>query len=268
MKALRMARVALVALALAPGFEQAAVAGKLRVALYAEPVCTDDRCREAAARALAEDPSLAVERVTSATIRSGNLADFDALVIPGGTANGIARSLGVEGGRRVTEFVRSGGGLVGVCAGGYLVVEGWSPETRAVETINATSWDDDHWARGEGFIAVKTADTAETSHTIWFENGPIFVPGKLPLPAYTPLVRYVTDLAAKDAPRGMMTGRDAVIAAPFGKGRVVAFGPHAELTPGLHHWLCNAVRWSAGEGPETPSVRVTLERANSRPASR
>jgi anti-sigma factor ChrR (cupin superfamily) len=66
----------------------------------------------------------------------------------------------------------------------------------------------------------------------------------------------------------MMTGRDAVIAAPCGKGRVVAFGPHAELSPGLHHWLCSAVRWSAGEGPAEPSVQVTLERMRPGSASR
>ena len=78
-------------------------------------------------------------------------------------------------------------------------------------------------------------------------------------PSYTPLVRYVSDFAAPGAPTGQMQGRDAVLAANFGKGRVVAFGPHPELSPGLNHWLVNAVRWVAQEGPAAPTAASVLE---------
>ncbi|MBN1902419.1 hypothetical protein JW926_13925, partial [Candidatus Sumerlaeota bacterium] len=119
----------------------------------------------------------------------------------------------------------------------------------AIELVNALSWDGEHWARGEAFITVKALGMKEKEslRKMWFQNGPIFAPRSLKtMPDYTPLVRYVTDMAAKGDPTGMMTGRDAVIAAPFGKGRVVAFGPHPELTPELNHWLLNAIRWTAG----------------------
>jgi hypothetical protein len=236
----------------------------VRVALFSQLDCTDARSREAAWKVLAAEPEFRVDRVTTASLMApGFPGKYDVFILPGGTANGEARALGVEGCRRIEEFVASGNGVIGICAGGYLVVEGWNPATRALQLLRAVSWDDDHWARGEQFIAVQLAgrNDSESSRTMWFQNGPIFVPGTLPgIPAYSPLVRYVTDLAAKDAPTGMMTGRDAVIAGTLGKGRVVAFGPHPELSPGLNHWLVNAAKWAAaGDNGTSPTVEAVLE---------
>jgi glutamine amidotransferase-like uncharacterized protein len=234
---------------------------KLRVALFTDPGSTDRRSREAIWRILGSQDCLAAERITTAGVAAGRLESTDVLVIPGGTANGIARALGLDGCRLVTDRVRQGMGCVAVCAGGYLAVEGWSTETRAIELLNAKSWDDEHWARGEGFIAVKVVgvEDAQASRTMWFENGPIFAPGSLPaIPPYAPLVRYVTDLAAKDAPTGMMAGRDAAIAGFLGKGRVVAFGPHPELSPGLSHWLVNSVRWTGARDTATTATAARV----------
>lgn len=239
-----------------------APAAPLRVALISDAACTDPRSLNAAHKVLTGESSFQTTRVLTADLLA-HLDDYDVYIFPGGTGGGQAKALGVEGGARLTAAVRGGKGLVAICAGGYLVAEGWSPETKAVELVNAKLWDDDHWARGEGFINVSVvADgDADTSRTMWFENGPIFVPaGRSDIPGYTPLVKYVTDMAAKDAPKGMMTGRDAVVAGPLGKGRVVAFGPHPELSPGLNHWLLNAVRWTAkGEAAPSPSVAAVLE---------
>lgn len=246
----------------------------VRVALFADAKSTDERSREAAWRVLSAAPGLRVEKVTTPTVLGDGLDAFDVLVFPGGTGNGLARALGVAGGKRVERYASEGHGVIGICAGGYLIVEGWNAETKAIQLLNAKSWDDDHWARGEQFIAVKVvgAKDGESSRTIWFENGPIFVPGALSgVPAYTPLVRYETDLAAKDAPKGMMTGRDAIVAAPFGKGRVVGFGPHSELTPDLNHWLVNAVRWAAGRTApgEPPTASAVLDgKSDAKPAGR
>jgi glutamine amidotransferase-like uncharacterized protein len=262
---LRRAAALAAVLVLAVQFVSAAAGAEdqVRVGLLSDAACTDERSREAAWRVLSEQADFALRRVTADEIRNGDaLARLDVLVLPGGTGGGQGKALGVDGGRRVTEFTAAGGGVIAICAGGYLVVEGWNAETRAIELINAQTFDDAHWARGEAFITVEIVDgdttaaarpDASTTRTMWFENGPIFVPrGLKEQPAYAPLVRYVSDLAAPGAPTGMMRGRDAIIAAPFGRGRVVAFGPHAELSPGLHHWLANAVRWAAGRRPLEP----------------
>ncbi|MCC6546330.1 hypothetical protein IT570_04100 [Candidatus Sumerlaeota bacterium] len=252
-------RTALLALGIL--MTMSAVANPVRVALLSDAACTDERSREAAWKVISADPGIAARKVTAKEMIA-SLDAFDVLLFPGGTGSGEAKALGVEGGRAVTEAVKNGKGVIGVCAGGWLVAEGWNPETSAIDLVNAELYDSDHWARGEQMIAVSVnGDDGDTSRTMWFENGPIFAPAKLDgLPNYTPLVKYVSDLAAKDAPKGMMTGRDAVIAAPLGKGRVVAFGPHPELSPNLNHWLTNAIKWVAkGEHAPPPSVKTVLE---------
>jgi glutamine amidotransferase-like uncharacterized protein len=238
-------------------------ARQLRVGLYSDLKCTDEKSREAVWKVISSTPDFRADRISSETVANGDLNNFDVVIFPGGTGNGQAKSIGADGGRAIERFVAGGKGLIAICAGGYLVVEGWNPLTKSIELLNAESWDDEHWARGEQFISVKVSgvDDASSSHTMWFENGPIFVPGKMAyMPAYTSLVKYVSDLAPKGAPHGLMTGRDAVIASNFGKGRVVAFGPHPELSPGLHHWLTNAIRWTASQdGSTTISPGIVLE---------
>jgi len=245
----------------------------VRVALFADPGSTEGKRRDAIFELLSKADGVTVEKVTSPTVcRDSFEQKFDVVILPGGSGGGEAKALGIAGGKALTNFVKMGKGLVAICAGGYYAVQGWNATTGALDVISADTWDDAHWARGEGFIAVKSLDAGgETSHTMWFENGPIFVPSKAVAgePAYTPLVKYVSDLAPKGAPHGLMQGRDAVIAARFGKGRVVAFGPHPELSPELNDWLVNAVKWTAAaSGADSqgtlPTVESVLERSGKR----
>lgn len=258
-------------------------AAPLRVGLLNDASCTDQKSREAAWNVLSAAPGLAVDRISTEVLLTSLLSDYDVIVFPGGTGGGQASLLGVKGGEAVTRHVESGKGVIGICAGAYLVMEGWGPATRAIELVNARNWagESGNWARGEQFITVKTlppgsaaarptTDTAvvdlepgdaTTSRTMWYENGPLYVESSVAgLSGYTPLVRFVTDLARKGAPTGMMTGRDAVVAATVGKGRVVVFAPHPELSPSVNHWLVNAVRWAAaGDDGTSPTVESVLE---------
>lgn len=221
----------------------------LRVALFADPGSTDAKSRDAIFNLLKDRTDLTVDKVTTDAVRRADFFNgYDVFILPGGTGGGEAAAIGVDAGTTIAQQVKKGKGLIAVCAGGYYVAQGWNPATSALDIINADNHDVKHWARGESFIAVMVIgqDDAKSSRTMWFENGPIFVPATMPeLIEYTPLVIYVSDLSAKDAPTGQMTGRDAVIAAPFGEGRVVAFGPHPELSPDVDHWLINSIKWAA-----------------------
>jgi glutamine amidotransferase-like uncharacterized protein/thiol-disulfide isomerase/thioredoxin len=235
----------------------------VRVALFADPGSTGKTSIQATSKVLSNAPGINLKKVDAAAVRKPEFFDnFDVLILPGGSGGGEAKAVGVEAGKEIARRVKEGKGLIGICAGGYYVVEGWNPATSALEVINAQNHDGEHWARGEQFIAVKVVgqNDAASSRTIWYENGPIFKPAKIDgLPGYVSLVKYVTDLHAKDAPKGQMAGRDAIIAAPYGKGRVVAFGPHPERTPELNHWLVNAIRWTASNTTGPINAQTVLE---------
>jgi glutamine amidotransferase-like uncharacterized protein len=235
-------------------------AAPVRVAVY-----TDGGAMEpyiTAAADVATSAGMTVERVKAADIVAGALARADVIVFPGGTGNGQARSLGESGAAAVVEFVAGGGGAIGICAGGYLLAEGYNADTRRIELINARLFDLDHWARGTARVGIQPLGPGAPAGeiAIHFENAPIFEPGGLGerLPAYTALARFTTDPAGTPADRPSIVGQDAIIAAPHGRGRVVLFGPHPELTSGLAPLLVGALRWAAGHGPADPDWNTVL----------
>jgi len=234
-------------------------ADPLRIAIYADAGAMEPYITKAADAATSA--GMAVSRVTAQDIVEGVLSAQDAIVFPGGTGGGLARSLGAAASPIVREFVAGGGGVIGICAGGYLLSDGYSEDTNRLELINAGRWDSDNWARGEGFVEIQPTGSDEAKPLrIRFENAPVFVPSKkgLDLPPYVSLATFRTDLTAEPVNRESIVGKDAIIAAPYGKGRVVLFGPHPELTPGLEQHYQNALRWVAGEGDGVISWRSVL----------
>ncbi len=216
----------------------------LRVAVYSDAGAMEPYIT--AAETTVRSENVPCERILAEDVRGGDLDDFDVVIFPGGSGNGLAESLGEDGGAAVTEFVRDGGGVIGLCAGGYLCAIGYNEKTSRVELINARVWDLDNWARGEGIAEVKL-DESEEPVRLHFENAPVFEPGiRDDLPPYVSLGRFVSDPAGEPPGRDSIAGRDAIVASSFGEGRVVLFGPHPELTSGQGHLLPNAVQWAAG----------------------
>jgi hypothetical protein len=238
----------------------------IRVAIYADEGAMEPYISKAAEAA--EAAGMIVSRVKAADIVAGVLEKQDVIVFPGGTGNGLARSLGEEASPIVRAFAADGGGVIGVCAGGYLLAEGYNEGTNRLELINARLWDLDNWERGEGTVQIQRTDEPDNeSIRIRFENAPVFEPGTkgLNLPPYVSLARFVSDVVAQPEGRESMAGHDAIIAAPFGEGRVVLFGPHPELTPGLEPLFQSALIWAAGEGESTPSWDSVLGRVAASP---
>ncbi len=58
-----------------------------------------------------------LERVTAEQIRQGVLSNFDVIAQGGGRASLQAQALGDDGKEKIREFLRKGGGYVGICAG-------------------------------------------------------------------------------------------------------------------------------------------------------
>ena len=100
----------------------------------------------------AKEHPFQISRITAAEIQSGKLAEVDVLVHPGGSGGGQGKALGEKGRKAVRDFVRQGGGYLGVCGGAYLATNDyeWS-----LNLIDAKVVDKRHWARGTGDVQLQ-----------------------------------------------------------------------------------------------------------------
>ena len=202
----------------------------------------------------AKEHPFQISRITAAEIQGGKLANVDVLVHPGGSGGGQGKALGEKGRQAVRDFVRSGGGYLGVCGGAYLATNDyeWS-----LNLIDAKAVDKRHWARGTGDVQLQLSPTGSAFFsqpgaelTIHYAQGPLLGRPEWDdpeVPDYESLALFKTEIALKGAPEGVMAGTSAAVRALYGSGRVFCFSPHPELTEGLNHLIPLAVRWAAGK---------------------
>lgn len=198
-------------------------------------------------------------RVGAKDIRDGVLKDIDVLVQPGGSGSKQAEALQPEGREAIRDFVKAGGGYVGICAGSYLATTDY---TWSLGILNAKVIDRKHWARGTGDVKIKLTDegkellgSKDDLVEVYYGQGPLLSPDtKEGLPAYKPLALYETEIAKKGAPSGIMKGTTAIAASTFGKGRVICISPHPEKTDGLDGFIRRAVTWVATKDAATANA--------------
>lgn len=247
----------------------AAADAPIRVAVYEGPGAGPSRADLVKVLGAAEGGvELQVEGLSPEAIRSGRLNDFDVLIHPGGSGSGQAKALEAEGRGVVRDFVRKGGGFIGICAGAYLATDDyeWS-----LGLIEARVVDRKHWARGKGSVEVELSPAARHFFGTGAGNVSIFY-GQGPLlsrrewdnpdaPEYESLGIYRTGLAEKGAPEGIMPGTSAIVRSTFKEGRVFVFSPHPEMTDGLGHMVERAVQWTAKREPVAAAPTREIERA-------
>jgi glutamine amidotransferase-like uncharacterized protein len=166
--------------------------------------------------------------VTSADIRDGVLNHFDVILFPGGSGHQQAVALGDKGMKAVRKFVRDGGGYVGICAGSFLAR---SKDDLSLGIINAQATVSNHG----GWIKMELTEVGKSILgefpglvTSLYGGGPIFSPaGEAGLPEYVPLAFYRTEVSTKTKDRTLVD-TPSVIAAQYGKGRVLLFSVHPE----------------------------------------
>ncbi len=199
-----------------------------------------------------------LDRLKPEQIAAGALQGYDVVIFSGGSGSAQAKSLGDQGRERVREFVRNGGGYVGICAGAYLACSNFSWGLGILNASTVSS----KWMRGSGFVEMEvTVDgkpilgPVDGVFLVRYNNGPILKPGdRADLPAYKPLALFRTEVAKNGTPVGVMVDSPAQAAASFGRGRVFVSSPHPENTPGLEHLIPRGILWAAGKLPEAAPV--------------
>lgn len=201
---------------------------------------------------LVEDAGFVCRRLTPQEIQTGALTEIDVLIMPGGSGSAQAKNLGEAGSQAVRQFVRDGGGYVGICAGSYLASSYYS---WSLHLINAQVVDREHWARGTGTAILRLSEVGKQSLRepadevqVYYGQGPLLAPDtKDDLPAYEVLAEYASEIAKKGAPTGVMIGTTAIARSVYGRGRVICYSPHPEVAEGPNHLMIHGVRWAAGK---------------------
>ena len=193
-----------------------------------------------------------VHRLMAEEIIAGKLADVDVLIFPGGSGSRQGKALGEDGRRAVVNYVKGGGGYLGICGGAYLATNdyAWS-----LDLIDAKCVDRKHWARGNGSVNIKLSPAASAffGHVgedldIHYGQGPLLGRREWDdpkVPDYQSLAIYNSEIAEKGAPAGIMKGTSAVVRAAYDDGRVFCFSAHPEMTEGLAYMIARATRWLA-----------------------
>ncbi len=195
--------------------------------------------------------------VSPEDIRSHNLDNCDVVVFPGGGGGAMARSLGAEGRQVVRDFVSRGGGYVGICGGAFLATAkyDWSLGLVNAQTLTGTvnipgQGEVPMAARGAGAVKIELTTLGKEIFgrksrllEIQFSSGPVLSRAHVAdLPPFASLAIYRTETWLHEQQRGTMVGTPAIVAAPFGQGRVILFSPHPETSEGLEDFVTTAVR--------------------------
>ena len=198
------------------------------------------------------DPDMTVRTITTGNIANGVLRDLDAIIIPGGEGATQYMNLGEENMERIRNFIRSGKGAVGICAGAYLFTD--TPGYACMHINGGKAIDIEHDNRGHGISAFSlTAEgkklfpelaKRDKSYVMYYE-GPVLVKSdNIPLP-YTTMATMETDVHEEgNAPANMTNNRPFFIANEYGKGRVFSSISHPEATPGMMWMIPRMVRWT------------------------
>lgn len=199
---------------------------------------------------LNKDSSLAVSKVSAQDIANDALDKFAVLIHPGGSGSGQGKALGETGRAKVRNYIESGHGMVGICAGAYLAScdYEWS-----LHVLDAKVIDRQHWNRGSGSVSVAISQSGREllkleQHKIdlYYHQGPLLAPAADPaVPDFVELASYEGEIAKNGAQAGVMPGTTAIAQGTFGKGRVICFSPHPEKTPGYEELVLRGLHWAA-----------------------
>lgn len=226
-------------IAAAPAPGPAPAPKKVRAAVYADNGVS---CAEYwnVSRLMACSPNYEVKFVSAADIRAGALDQADLFLLGGGWSPAQYNCLGEQGRTAVTNFVARGGAYYGICAGAFNALQTSNPKT---PRLGLLPFKHQTGAPYRGWANIRCKFTDEAPEALGFAagsekwvlywGGPVILPGD-PMPNATGKVflRYSGhNISTFDGDTSLPMGPNAaIVGGTFGKGRVVASGPHPECS--------------------------------------
>lgn len=190
-------------------------------------------------------PQATVVVLNGQEVGSLELSSYDVLVFPGGSGSGQSKGIGESGLKNVRDFVKNGGGYVGICGGAYLACSNFS---WGLGLLNAGTVSN-KWRRGQAMLDLELTPAGRdllgdvtSAFKVRYHNGPILKPAvRTDIPAYDVLTVFKTEIAEYGSPAGVQVNSPAHVISTYGKGRVFISSPHPENTPGLENFIPRGV---------------------------
>ncbi len=229
---------------------------KLKVAIF-NGLGASETCISETYEALKIDTGIITNYISASEINLGKIQQYDVVIFPGGSASNQLNNIGEQSAEKIKEFIKNGGGLVGICAGGYLLST--TKNYPSLEIVSATEWDRKHYDKGRALVEFKLTDLGlevfpellNKKCFLQYFDGPVFMPsdsGKSGLQSYKEFAIYISDIAIKpDYPIGITPGKTFLLGENIGKGKAMVIAGHPEATPGMRWMLPTMVRWTAGK---------------------
>jgi len=190
---------------------------------------------------------------TSKSITTSILFNYDILAMPGGTSG--KTYINSVSGSVIRNFVSTGHGYLGICAGAYsgsqyvdglYTAWGVAPDVRCKKVSHEGTLPVTMTSSGNQLLS--TSGTIIMAHY----NGPAM---------YSSGGSIVTFATYADSSTGYKN-YDAIVGDTYGSGRTVLSGPHPELTPQNPFLLAKLIIWAANVVKSTPTNTISMNQVN------
>ena len=204
---------------------------------------------------LACSPNYDVTFVDRADIANNvvNARDFDLLLLSGGPIGVQERVVGASGRAAVTNFVRQGGALYGICAGTFSLLQTQDAKNPRFAVVPFRDMRGQPY-RGWSDMTMRFTSDAErllgipneTRRSILYWGGPVMVPSEVPADSdIRVLATYEGNVVNTFAGGKIhpMSGCASIVGGRFGKGRVLASAIHPECSEATRDLVCTFLKY-------------------------
>lgn len=225
-----------------------AQSNKIKVALF-QGHGGSETCVWETQAALEMDRAIEADIITTSGMTSEHLGQYDVVVIPGGGGSRQYLNMGGQGREALRQFVKNGGGVLGICAGAYLITD--TPNYACLSMSGAEAHDIEHDNRGRGISKVSLTDEGKALFPeiadrpliyIMYYEGPVALQSLKKDIIFTSLATMESDVHVEgNAPENMTNNKTFLYQSEYGKGKTMSVVGHPEATPGMQWMIARLV---------------------------
>ncbi len=226
--------------------------GTIKVGVFDKNGDSPD-CIADAMEALRIDKGIDARIISAADIMGGDADDIDVFLFPGGGGRSETSSLGLLGQQKIISLVKQGKGVVGICAGAYILTQ--TPDYPSLGLSGCSAIDIEHDHRGHGLAKFGLTEEGkkifpelakqDTLYCQYYE-GPVLVPAKNANYKFTSLATMHSDVhTIEGTPANMTNNRPFLVVSDVEKGRSASIIAHPEATQGMRWMIPRLVRYVA-----------------------